>query len=312
MSMGALTHDELESLYNCISNGRMGNRLKRFYQGILFACAALFLFDFSLTFYDELRLIWKPRRITLTSVSFLLSRYPVLATTILILIPSYTIQEGNETVLLSQIAIGSVSVLRLASIVSSEFILAVRTWAIWEKSRRILFILIAFSVGPNKHCKGRLCGSLCVNHRVRECDTFFIPDSYNPVTAEGTQNSSSAIIRHIMERWCFLLFMDLVSLAVLGFLNIGLAVQSTIRVGGSQLQAIIHSILSCRIVLHLAGSRFPKDIDTSGCSLYTDATIQFTTQVLTEDITLSERSETRDIDSRDVEAASPDPRTGGE
>ncbi|PBK71872.1 hypothetical protein ARMSODRAFT_792723 [Armillaria solidipes] len=95
MSMGALTHDELESLYNCISYGRMGN-------GILFACATLFLFDFSLTFYDE------PRRITLTSVSFLLSRYPVLATTILILLPSYTIQEGNETVLLSQIAIGFV------------------------------------------------------------------------------------------------------------------------------------------------------------------------------------------------------------
>ncbi|PBK71873.1 hypothetical protein ARMSODRAFT_792607 [Armillaria solidipes] len=46
---------------------------------------------------------------------------------------------------------------------------------------------------------------------------------------------------------------------MLGFLNIALAVQSTssqVRVGGSQLQAIIHSILSCRIVLHLAGSRF--------------------------------------------------------
>lgn len=330
MSMGALTHDELESLYNCISNGRMGN-------GILFACAALFLFDFSLTFYDELRLIWKPRRITLTSVSFLLSRYPVLATTILILIPSYTIQEGNETVLLSQIAI----VLRLASIVSSEFILAVRTWAIWEKSRRILFILIAFSVAAVVPAAVVIAKDVSTSEvdptyaAYPECralistvrDAYVVPYVLTIVYESVTLSLSLIRITRLRRRvhktaraplldtlWRDGVFYFSWTL-LLGFLNIGLAVQSTssqIRVGGSQLQAIIHSILSCRIVLHLAGSRFPKDIDTSGCSLYTDATIQFTTQVLTEDITLSERSETRDIDSRDVEAASPDPRTGGE
>ncbi|SJL08222.1 uncharacterized protein ARMOST_11585 [Armillaria ostoyae] len=343
MSTGALTHDELESLYNCISYGRMGN-------GILFACATLFLFDFSLTFYDELRFIWKPRRITLTSVSFLLSRYPILATTILILLPSYTIQKGNETVLLSQIAIGnkasinatpfrltgSVSVLRLASIVSSEFILAVRTWAIWEKSRRILIILTVFSVAAVVPAAVVIAKDVSTSEvdpayaAYPECralistvrDAYVVPYVLTIVYESVTLSLSLIRITRLRRRvrktaraplldtlWRDGVFYFSWTL-MLGFLNIALAVQSTVRVGGSQLQAIIHSILSCRIVLHLAGSRCPKDIDTSGCSLYTDATMQFTTQVFTEDISLSERSEARD--SRDVEAASSDPRTGGE
>ncbi|PBK92751.1 hypothetical protein ARMGADRAFT_1063603 [Armillaria gallica] len=349
MSMGALTHDELESLYSCISYGRMGN-------GMLFACAALFLFDFSLTFYDELRFIWKPRRITLTSVSFLLSRYPVLATTILILLPSYTRQEGNETVLLAQIAI----VLRLASIVCSEFILAVRTWAIWEKSRRILIILTVFSVIRDSipWVKAAVVpaavviakdvstseGAFLITYSVDpafaaypECralistvrDAYVVPYVLTIVYESVTLSLSLIRITRLRRRvhktaraplldtlWRDGVFYFSWTL-MLGFVNIALAVQSTssqVRVGGSQLQAIIHSILSCRIVLHLAGSRSPKDIDTSGCSLYTDATIQFTTQGFTsgftEDLTLSERNEARD--SRDVEAASSDPRTGGE
>ncbi|KAK0200907.1 hypothetical protein DFS33DRAFT_1087699 [Desarmillaria ectypa] len=314
---------------------------------MLFACAALFLFDFCLTFDDELWFIWKPRRITLTSVSFLLSRYPVLATTILILLPSYTIQEGNETVLLSQIAI----VLRLTSIVSSEFILAVRTWAIWEKSSRILIILAVFSVVGRPRlfrenprlillAKAAVVPAAVVIAKdvsssevdptyaaYPECrvlissvrDAYVVPYVLT-IVYEGVTLSLSLIRitrwrRRIPEivraplldtLWRDGVFYFSWTL-MLGFLNIALAVQSTssqVRVGGSQLQAIIHSILSCRIVLHLAGSKYPKDIDTSGCSLYTDAAFQFTTGGLAEDIPLSEPShrEARDTDSRDVEA----------
>ncbi|KAK0463232.1 uncharacterized protein EV420DRAFT_1162442 [Desarmillaria tabescens] len=330
MSVGALTPDELEHLYGCIRYGRMGN-------GMLFACAALFLFDFCLTFYDELRFIWKPRRITLTSVSYLLSRYPVLATTILILLPSYTIQEGNETLLLSQIAI----VLRLASIVSSEFILAVRTWAIWEKSRRILMILTVFSVAAVVPAAVVIAKDVSTSEvdpvyaAYPECralistvrDAYVVPYVLT-ILYEGVTLSLSLIRitrwrrripKNVRAPLLDTLWRDGVFYfswtLMLGFLNIGLAVQSTssqVRVGGSQLQAIIHSILSCRIVLHLAGSKSPKDIDTSGCSLYTDAAIQFTTRGLIEDIPLSEPShrEARDVDSRDVEAATPAPRMG--
>ncbi|KAK0433648.1 hypothetical protein EV421DRAFT_1388620 [Armillaria borealis] len=253
MSMGALTHDELESLYNCISYGRMGN-------GILFACATRFLFDFFLTFYDE------PRCITLTSVSFLLSRYPVLATTILILLPSYTIQEGNKTVLLSQIAI----VLRLASIVSSEFILAVQTWAIWQKSRIILTVFsvdVSTSEVDPAYAAYPECRALISTVR----DAYVVPYVLTIVCESVTLSLSLIRITRLRRRvrktaraplldtlWRDGVFYFSWTL-MLGFLNIALAVQSTssqVRVGGSQLQAIIHSILSCRIVLHLAGSRF--------------------------------------------------------
>ncbi|PBK71881.1 hypothetical protein ARMSODRAFT_793164 [Armillaria solidipes] len=219
MSTGALTHDELESLYNCISYGRMGN-------GILFACATLFLFDFSLTFYDELRFIWKPRRITLTSVSFLLSRYPILATTILILLPSYTIQEGNETVLLSQIAI--VDPAYAAYPECRALISTVRDAYVVPYVLTIVYESVTLSLSLIRITRLR--------RRVRKTARAPLLDT---LWRDGVFYFS----------WTLML----------GFLNIALAVQSTssqVRVGGSQLQAIIHSILSCRIVLHLAGSRF--------------------------------------------------------
>ncbi|KAK1235385.1 hypothetical protein PQX77_001397, partial [Marasmius sp. AFHP31] len=50
------------------------------------------------------------------------------------------------------------------------------------------------------------------------------------------------------------------------------------------LQAVLHSMLSTRIVLHLASSRDPRDITAPGCSVYNTGTdIQFTTQLSISD-----------------------------
>jgi len=60
---------------------------------------------------------------------------------------------------------------------------------------------------------------------------------------------------------------------ILGFLNIGLVLQQGVpqlRAGGAELQTVIHSILSTRIVLHLAKSKSPRDITAPGVSVYLD------------------------------------------
>ncbi|KAF9006342.1 hypothetical protein BDZ89DRAFT_1120236 [Hymenopellis radicata] len=102
----------------------------------------MFLYDYCLTVYDEIRYIWKPRRITLTSVTFILARYPVFASVILILLPHYGYSASSPQ---------NVKFAASASILAFLFffpkvILAVRTWAIWEKSRIILITLTVFSV----------------------------------------------------------------------------------------------------------------------------------------------------------------------
>ncbi|KAE9406063.1 hypothetical protein BT96DRAFT_279524 [Gymnopus androsaceus JB14] len=62
---------------------------------------------------------------------------------------------------------------------------------------------------------------------------------------------------------------------VSGFVNIGLVLQQGVpqlRTGGAQLQAALHSILSTRIVLHLAKSNDPRDITAPGVSAYLNQT----------------------------------------
>ncbi|EEB89889.1 hypothetical protein MPER_11969 [Moniliophthora perniciosa FA553] len=70
---------------------------------------------------------------------------------------------------------------------------------------------------------------------------------------------------------------------VLGFLNIGIVSQSKapqLRNGAADLQAVLHSMMSTRIVMHLAGSKDPRDITNPSCSVYnTDTGVEFTTQI---------------------------------
>ncbi|KAK1223075.1 hypothetical protein PQX77_014074 [Marasmius sp. AFHP31] len=56
---------------------------------------------------------------------------------------------------------------------------------------------------------------------------------------------------------------------VLNFVNIGLVANGAnpLLQGGSQLQMVFHSVLSTRVVLHLANSRTPKEVSTPGSSV---------------------------------------------
>ncbi|KAF5392053.1 hypothetical protein D9757_003278 [Collybiopsis confluens] len=125
-----LTDSQLKALSECIANGRMG-------QGITYASSAIYIYDYTLTVWDEVKYIWRPRRITVGSVAFFLARYLAMAATVVVLLP------GSDSAFETS---NTANVLRLISIVASEFIIAVRTWAIWSRSRKILLTLVAFSL----------------------------------------------------------------------------------------------------------------------------------------------------------------------
>ncbi|KAG7086240.1 hypothetical protein E1B28_002211 [Marasmius oreades] len=93
-------------------------------------------FEYLLTFHDEFRHVWCTKRALLGSIPFFTSRYCAMIASILVLLPSATSTKTDQ----------AATVLRLVSIVSSEFVVAVRAWAIWARNRRILYGLAAFSV----------------------------------------------------------------------------------------------------------------------------------------------------------------------
>ncbi|KAI3608683.1 hypothetical protein WG66_003770 [Moniliophthora roreri] len=124
----ALTNEEQQLLHTCLTNGRLGDSLR-------YASYCLFFFDYVLTVHKEAAFFWWPGRVTLSTVSFLIARYGAVACIAVAFLPtkSATLDSVNL-------------ILRLITIVSSEFIVAVRTWAIWGKNRKILFILAGFTL----------------------------------------------------------------------------------------------------------------------------------------------------------------------
>jgi len=115
----------LEHLVQCLANSRLA-------LGVSVASAALIFYDWFLTSGDEVYFLWKRGRTTYARMLFIVARYSALACAIAGLLPP-TIKTSNITTCLSVIII-----------VSAELILALRTWAIWERSRPILVFLVCW------------------------------------------------------------------------------------------------------------------------------------------------------------------------
>ncbi|KIK56063.1 hypothetical protein GYMLUDRAFT_823759 [Collybiopsis luxurians FD-317 M1] len=295
-SKRGLTDSQLHALVQCVANGRLG-------QGITYATSTLFMYDYLLTVWDEFKFVWRPRKITISSVAFFLSRYAAMAGAIVVLVP------GSETIP----AISSTgTVLRLVSIVASEFIVAVRTWAIWGRNRKILLTLAFFSLAAiipaaiiigedvvSSHVQALvsdefidICSLTLSNIDQGFVVPYILTILYESVTLTLSLirilNWRKTIPKNIRAPIIDNLWRDGVLyftfMLLLGFMNIGIVSQQgvpQIRTGGSQLQAVIHSILSTRIVLHLANSKDSRDITAPGSSVYTSRAIQFTSQFST-------------------------------
>ncbi|KAF5338840.1 hypothetical protein D9757_014695 [Collybiopsis confluens] len=102
------------------------------------ATAALFFYDYSLTIWNEIIYVRREPRISIVKVCYFFARYGAMAGTILVMLPdnsdSSTLKSGISTIL------------RLIPIVASELLVAIRTWAIWCRSRAIFLLLVGLAV----------------------------------------------------------------------------------------------------------------------------------------------------------------------
>ncbi|KAJ8074772.1 hypothetical protein PM082_019097 [Marasmius tenuissimus] len=290
----SLTDTELEQLKRCIYNVRLGD-------GILFAGSALFFFDHLLTFGNEVKFLSRSRRPSLGTTPFVICRYSALGTAILAVTPV----RSNATV----DSVGTV--LRLAAIIASEIVLAVRTWAIWGRNRKILYSLFTVAlcaVIPAAIIVGKalttnqirplitpelthLCSATVSDIKIAFIVPYILTICYEILTlalslyriAKWRQSIPENIRAPLLDTLWRDGIMYFTFMLLLSFMNIGIVLQSEapqLRSGGGNLQAILHSMMACRIVLHLAISNNPRDITNPAISAYADTSdIQFTTQI---------------------------------
>ncbi|KAJ6463414.1 hypothetical protein C8R45DRAFT_1025645 [Mycena sanguinolenta] len=276
------------NLANCLSRELLG-------PGLSFASATLYLFDYCVTFLDEFRFIWIQRRSTST-VLFWITRYAGMASAIVTL---------SQTPTTSLLVANLSTALRVIVIIAAELILAVRTWAIWERKRSIqIFLwlvstaaagLIAFFMirglnGTHLDSTQSEDGDCIVVVNTRS-QAYLIP--YVMVIAYETMTMALSAVRIMKLRsqitsatqsplldalWNdgLIYFTWMITLGIVNILIIHHG-SVTIRTGGAQLQTSLHSILSTRIILHLAklgDSRRPCRAPSSSAvsSLFTPTT----------------------------------------
>jgi len=254
--------DGLENLIQCLEDWRIASSVE-------VASVALICYDWLLTFDDELGFIWQRNKITYARVLFILARYPALGCAIVGLLP-LTTKLNNVTTCLTVI-----------TILSSELILAMRTWAIWERSRPILVFLVLLTFA---------CATPAIAIVERDMVTAVVaPPSATWSGIQRCRKLTSAITYAWVVPYLGVMVFEVVVLGltlykvlqcrrgmttqkskllnvlwidgviyfifmlILGVVNVGLVQQVSdpqLRVGFTQLQTVAHSILSTRIVLH--------------------------------------------------------------
>ncbi|KAH9068093.1 hypothetical protein EDB83DRAFT_2379619 [Lactarius deliciosus] len=176
---GEVTSTALDQLYRCLTGWRLTSVrtarapaawrpacwLTGAHKDIAVASAALIFYDWALTGADELGFLWRRERITYARVLFALARYPALACAVVDLLP--------PTVKLDKVT----TCLRLVTVLCSELILATRTWAIWERSRRMLVFLAVLATA---------CAATAIVIIERDIVTTVVAPSAAP-TIQGVQ-----------------------------------------------------------------------------------------------------------------------------
>ncbi|KAJ7468443.1 hypothetical protein FB451DRAFT_1256225 [Mycena latifolia] len=280
-------------LTNCLFADRLGPSLS-------FASAALFLFEYSVTFFDELRFVWF-QRFSASTFLFCVVRYVGMASSIVTLV-----QTPTTSLLLANMS----TTLRVIVIVASEAILAVRTWAIWEKKRSVLIFLCVISAaalganvtlvlrGVNATHVVEIPGQDCIIVVDSKSQAYLVPYlvviAYECITISLSaarifkwrrQITPAARTPLLDTLWNdgLLYFSWLIGLGIVNVLLIFHGSVAT-RTGGAQLQTSIHSMLSSRIILHLAtlSARRQQDrTNTHVSSLFTPTTLQLTSELST-------------------------------
>ncbi|KAF4586394.1 hypothetical protein EYR38_010670 [Pleurotus pulmonarius] len=234
----------------------------------------------------KIRHIWTAR-FSVGLVIYIGSRYLGLASCIVSLLPISNL-TSNLTVCI-----------RVLAIIAAEMTLAVRTWAIWGRNRIILGILIAFTIGALVPAAITVARDISTKSPVTVSETIkrFCPafvDSgvgnmwavpYLMTIMYELVTTSLSLIRicrwrrripnthrqHVLQTlytdgMLYFLFM-----LGLGAVNAALVIKASapeLRSNVTQLQTSLHSILSSRIVLHLANSGHRvKELHSTGSTV---------------------------------------------
>ncbi|KAJ7784002.1 hypothetical protein DFH07DRAFT_789842 [Mycena maculata] len=263
-----------------------------------FVSATLILFEYSLTLFDELRFVWSQRRSASTFL-FFVARYAGLASAIVTLV-----QTPTTYMLLAHLS----AALRIVIIVAAEAILTLRTWAIWEKKKRILFILGVAglaALGGNLSVVFRGLNDTGVENAGPDCTAILNSQPASAVMIPYVVVIAYEILTMLLSATRILRWRNQIApsartalldtlwrdgllhfswMIVLGIVNVLIIFHgsSAVHTGGSQLQTSIHSVIASRIILHLAmlpRSRDDAQTDAPASTmLFTPTTFQLTVE----------------------------------
>jgi len=255
---------------------------------IVVASAAVILYEWLLTSSDEMAFLWRRRRSHCARILVVLARYPALVSSIVELLP--------PTNKLNKVATS----LRFIAISSSELIFVTRTWAIWERSRRMLAFLVVLlivtaaiavriphdittvGVAPSvfqsitdlQHCQ--LLGN-AVTHEwaIPYIGLMVFQAILLALTLYKVLRYHRRVPKQSRSRLLHVIWTDgvmyFIFMLLLGILNVILILNITglpLRGGVSQLQAVFQSVLSTRIAFHTAKVLKQDIVDSRSTSVH--------------------------------------------
>ncbi|KAH8834898.1 hypothetical protein DL96DRAFT_11782 [Flagelloscypha sp. PMI_526] len=284
---------------------------------LLYAGQTVFLLDLVITFISEVQTIWLRKSGTIGTILFLLARYSGLANVAISLLPNAKAVGPS--------AAGTV--LRLVTIMASECILIVRTWAIWERRRDIFCVLlvsaivcvlppivfVSIDVATTKleppiapfeeleHCRTLISKinsyvvpyvmAIVFESIILSLSFFRIAQLRNGVPKPLRMPFLDAILRDGIMYYFAVFALSVVNIVLV------MTTGPQLRFASSQLQANFHSIVSTRLLLHLTELSNKRSMHGSSTRTRSD----FWTTTGTEAMFTSYRATTAVVSDDEVE-----------
>ncbi|KAJ8693026.1 hypothetical protein PTI98_010278 [Pleurotus ostreatus] len=248
---------------------------KRLSTYFIYVATTLYFYDFCLTFGAELCHVWQRRKPSLRNVLYLTARYCGFASAIAGTLPWTTLTLGN-----------AITSLRLITIVASETILVHRTWVLWQHNKFVKRLLVATCIGSLAPCifvvyediisegvetsrptpeinADDICSFLVSNATslwiipyimsiFLELVTFLLASFAALLWRERIPSSVRSSLVGILWKDGAMYFGFMAGFSIFNILLVMSVSRPQLRNGGSQLQTLLHSIISSRVVLHLA------------------------------------------------------------
>ncbi|KAG1779927.1 hypothetical protein EV702DRAFT_1083176 [Suillus placidus] len=230
---------------------------------------AILVFDYCITFQDEVHWTWS-RPWGLIRVIFTISRYLPFLGSGLTAYAALRVSGPCPPSLAENI-------IHILSIVAAEGMLVIRTWAFWQKSKKLLIGLLIYSAAT---VIGAVSMNILPNHQLISTDVSMIP---GPCGFESSRNA--ALVYSILALFeCVILILTaykwfrdyrrsevqssivttvyggsmLYMLCIIAITVTNVIIDAAFPVGFTNmfdtLQLVIHSVLASRILFHLRSS----------------------------------------------------------